>query len=487
MRRGKGVLVVKRYPIWVAVGLVLLLLTACQGTDSRDSLNARGALSSIDLEAYAIAMPSGVPSRGQFMDGLKTDGSKVYEVPNIPMPGYMKPFKDPTFGTIITRIGGTFQTKFELAGGVEGAWGKDVRHHYMEVQPWSSDNSLIELQNAGMPTKVYLNGESYEPVYGPCPNYQVFDDRWHPSKDHPHERINVKESTLSWFDVTTCTETKRIHLPFRADYIGGGKGGNPTQDGRYVALLDKQKTNIYLVDMERNTVGPPHEIEPCPMEKCNVSFASLSPTGRYLLVHYGGVDGNRIYDVNMEELTVKLRPLPADSPGCQERKTADGYAMDVANLAFVVNSFDNNEEVIVGERRTWCNTAYGKPLGSVVMVRLKDNKVTSLTDSDNEAEAIQMSGQAYEQPGWVYATFQPAAGKPFDSEIVAIKLDGSGEVERLAHTHSNGRPYRNQPQAVPSRDGTRVLFASAWNDHCARGCGKPDNPKAYIVDIRPKH
>jgi hypothetical protein len=418
------------------------------------------------------------------MESLRTDGSQVYEIPNIPIPSYLKPFKDPTFGTIITRIGGTFQTKFSLAGGMEGAWGKDVRHHYTEVQPWSSDNSLIEIQNAGIPGKVYLNGETYEPVYGPCPNYQVYDDRWHPAKDHPHERINVKGSTLSWFDVTTCTETKRIPLPFRAEYIGGGKG-NPTLDGKYVALMDEAKKKVYLVDMERNQVGQPHLIESCPMEKCNISYVTLSPTGNYLLVHYSGVDGNRVYDVNLPSLSIALRSLPDDSPVCQERKPAGGFVLDAANPAFLINPFDSNEEVIVGLRKNGCSQAYGQPLSSVVMIRLKDNHVTSLTDPTNEADAMQMSGQAYERPGWVYVTYQTAAGKRFDGEIVAIKLDGSGEVERLAHTHSNGRPYRNQPQAVPSRDGTRILFASAWNEHCSRGCGKPDNPKAYIVDIRP--
>src|SRR5436309_12921371 len=88
-------------------------------------------------------------------------------------------------------------------------WGSDARHHYSNDQPWSADGTLVALQNNGSPGYVFLDGETYQPVRGPCPNYDYYDDRWHPSLAHAHERITVNRTgTLSWSDVVTCTATR---------------------------------------------------------------------------------------------------------------------------------------------------------------------------------------------------------------------------------------------------------------------------------------
>src|SRR5439155_453127 len=68
------------------------------------------------------------------------------------------------------------------------------------------------------------------------------------------------------------------------------------------------------------------------------------------------------------------------------------------------------------------------------------------------------------RPGWVYVAYWPSPGKRFSDELVAVKLDGSGSVERYAHTHSdsNAGGYRAEPHGVPARDGRRILWASNW-------------------------
>ena len=44
-----------------------------------------------------------------------------------------------------------------------------------------------------------------------------------------------------------------------------------------------------------------------------------------------------------------------------------------------------------------------------------------------------------------------------------MKTDGSGTVEVFAFSHhTNVGTYAMQPQAVPSPDGKRVMFASEW-------------------------
>ena len=89
------------------------------------------------------------------------------------------------------------------------------------------------------------------------------------------------------------------------------------------------------------------------------------------------------------------------------------------------------------------------------------------------------------RPGWFYVTYgrgQP--GMRFNAEIVAVKLDGSGTVERFGHYHSTASTYRAQAQAVPSPDGRRVLFASDWAEDCGDGCGSKSAFQDYIYDAR---
>jgi hypothetical protein len=119
------------------------------------------------------------------------------------------------------------------------------------------------------------------------------------------------------------------------------------------------------------------------------------------------------------------------------------------------------------------------------MVRLKDNAVTTLTDPNNEAYSYHVSTRNYDRPGWAYVGYYPQSGKRFNDEIIAVKLDGSKTVERLAHQHSNSSNcYRCEPHAVPSRDGRRVLWASNWILNCGSKCGSSSEIDAYVVDTR---
>jgi hypothetical protein len=121
-------------------------------------------------------------------------------------------------------------------------------------------------------------------------------------------------------------------------------------------------------------------------------------------------------------------------------------------------------------------------MAGVVMVRLRDGFVTMLTDPANEAFPHHLSTRNLDRPGWVYASYYPAAGQRFSDEVVAIKLDGSLAVERLAHIHSSiSGCYRCEPHAVPSRDGQRVIFASNWAAFCSSGCGTSSDIKDYVV------
>jgi len=151
-----------------------------------------------------------------------------------------------------------------------------------------------------------------------------------------------------------------------------------------------------------------------------------------------------------------------------------------------LNPFDNNEDVIIGQAHDWCPLVVnGVRLGSVVMVRLRDNRITTLTMPDDEAYAHHISTRNYDRPGWAYVSYWHGTDLRFGNEIIAVKMDGSGSVERLAHTHSNpDKPYcyRCEVHVSPSRDGRQVLFASSWSINCGSNCGSQSNPQDYVID-----
>src|SRR4029077_20355409 len=122
-------------------------------------------------------------------------------------------------------------------------------------------------------------------------------------------------------------------------------------------------------------------------------------------------------------------------------------------------------------------------VGGVMMVRLSDGAITALTNPANEAYPYHISTRNYDRPGWVYVSYWPDPGRRFSDEIIAVRLDG-GAVERYAHTRTEtSGGYRCEAHAVPSRDGTRVVWASTWGVKPRQGA-VPPLVQAYVVDAR---
>ena len=70
-------------------------------------------------------------------------------------------------------------------------------------------------------------------------------------------------------------------------------------------------------------------------------------------------------------------------------------------------------------------------------------------------------------PGWALISTQGPDGKypNHDFEIFWVKLDGSGDVRRVAHHHSSRKVggYFAEQHAVTNRDGSKIIFTSNWD------------------------
>jgi hypothetical protein len=423
---------------------------------------------------------------------MVTDSSRVFTVPGVVKPPYIVPFVDPVFGTRVTRIANDPGTS---TAPVVGTWGSDARHHYSKTQPWSSDNSIIMIENraGGSPSMLLLDGDTYLPRVPTCSGYSPNDYRWHPSPSHPHEQMNVTGSELMWYDVVTCTKTRTWTLPFSVSGFGSGEG-NPSNDGRYAALASA--TQLFVVDMDpqapfapypNKRIGPAVDIASCGLSGgCSVDWVSISASGKYAVVSYNG-DYPRVFDVNPTTLALTPHPMLSSSPRCNGGSAAQGYIYDLGHADVATNPFDNDEDVLIGQEHCGNSGSVigGQLVGGIVMVRLRDGAITSLTDPTNEAYPHHVSTRSLDRPGWAYIGYYPQAGQRFTDEVIAVKMDGSKATQRFAHKHSAfSGCYRCESHPVPSRDGRRVIFTSNWVDNCGGLCGTSSVVQDYVIDAR---
>lgn len=439
------------------------------------------------VDAFSIAAPPDTST-------LVTDPSLVFSEPNVPRPSYLSPITDPTFHTQVTRIANDigFSTS-----PVSGTWGSDARHVYSKQQPWNSDGTLIVIENrsGGSPSPLFLDGTTYRPRFGPCANDPLYDYRWHPSPAHANEMVNVNASgnELMWFDVVNCTKTRSWTLPITSDYGIGSGEGNPSNDGRFVAVASA--TQMVIVDMDpqppfapypNKRIGPVRDITDCGLSDCSIDWVSVAASGKYAVVSYNG-DYPRAFNIDSLTLTLTPRIYPGSTPECLGHDPANGFILDLGHADFAQNPFDSGEDVLIGQRSSGCpSTINGVPMAGVVMVRLRDGFVTMLTNPSNEAFPHHISTRNLDRPGWAYVSYYPSPGQRFNDEIIAVKMDGSGAVERLTHLHSRiSGCYRCEPHAVPSRDGQRVIFAGNWATYCGTGCGAATDIKEYVVGMQP--
>lgn len=438
---------------------------------------------------------------------MVTDSAAVFPTPSLADPLYQHTIVEPTFGTLLTRVAGDAGAP---VGPLGASWGAVARHVYSKQQPWNSTGTLLSLSNSTpWLSSVLLDGNTYQPLFGPCANYDHWDARWHPKWVHSREQINVNRAgtELMWFDVVNCVKTRTWTLPIVADYGIGSGEGNVSNSGRFVAIANQRQ--MVVVDMDPlpptappypyRRFGPVYTFAACSLDVAQpaagvIDNVSISPSGHYIDVKYGGLpelgaagcdtlcDLHRIFEVD-SSLAIRPHNMADGSLRCGSfAARPNGWIFPLKHADLAIDPYDNNEEVLIGGR-----ACPGSTLGHVVKVRLRDGNVTSLTDPHNEPAYSHGSARNVLRNGWFYVTYSRDsvyAGYRFQGEVVAVKTDGSGEVQRFAHYHSTQSTYHAEAQAVPSPDGRRVVFASDWCDHATGGPCSLSSARAYVIDAR---
>ncbi len=389
-------------------------------------------------------------------------------MPDLPKPLAGSPIKDPVFGTTLLRI--TDAAAAALPG---------LCPQYSKRQAWNVDESLLLLSTGDSTLRLY-DGTTYE-LKRDIGSVQSEDVFWHPTATNLV--LYNPQNSLYAHDVLTDEETLVCAMTnfYFADAAGEG---NLSRDGRYYAVYgrdyDETSGDVIPRAVVVMDLATQREIARLllPTNLEDFDWVSISPLGNYVVIDYatevtGPFEGVEVYD---RSLTNRLWQKPLGS----------GHS-DVGVDA-------NGDEVLVkGIYDDVSNTTLVKKF------RLSDGQETLLLGSMDWSFFNHISCRNEQRSEWCFVSTYDGVGRladstaswlPFEDEIFAVKLDGSQQVQRLAHHHSrrfspttpdsDTSVYWAEPHATVSRKGDRILFGSNWR----QGVEVVTNVDAYICDFR---
>lgn len=379
----------------------------------------------------AAVLSAAAAYSGHARDNVKT--ARVIATPAIPQPAYLEPAVDPVFQTAFTRVTDPGRGRAGLV--CDRAY---CTHRYSSAQAWNADQSLLLIAN-GCNGMCFLDGQTYEPLFRrPMPAAC----EWHPAD--PLLMICVhRNRVLTWAPRSNRVVSvwqSNTHFAFE---FGPGKG-NPSNDGGRIAVRARNQAGdrvAFAYDIFAKLKFPDIELAELSGEN---SFVSISPSGRYIFVFQkpvAGVQQAYVFTVGGEQ----IQHWPEHHRPGHGDMTIDA----------------DGDDVYVGVSKADPDKYH------IIKRRLKDGQVTVLAPY---GDGNHVSARNTKRLGWVFVSYSSHYSEvlahpdwaPFYREVVALRIDGSGEVRRIAQTRNADHNYWSETHASPSPDGTQVIWSSNW-------------------------
>ena len=356
-----------------------------------------------------------------------------YITPKNEPTSYLKPFKDSIFGTIITRVGD--QTAFNSTG-------SHVGHNYASNAVWNVDGTLLKLNIS--PARI-LNDSDYSVAYIRDIPYEA---RW--SNTNPNLIYGITNGNQFIVqDVTINTNTVLRAFDNYSNLTIGDGEGNLDRNDAYVCFIgtkDKDK-DIIVYSIKTDSIIA---VKSLGTQFANLGSAQVSPLGNYIIMAWntngsGNQQGFKAYDLNLKN----------------ERHLYD------ETQHFDLGIDINGDEVIVafGDKNTWKTKHY------IIMVRIKDAFAQPLFKDEEPGQTGIWGGHIscrnIKRDGWAYISEGRASDDVAANELLAIKLDYTGDnlIERYGKHNSNRMiGYNHQARASINPNGTKICFDSNWYD-----------------------
>lgn len=379
--------------------------------------------------------------------GLLSDTGK-HTPPGASNPALHSAYVDATFGTTIHRV-----TANSQISGVSR-----VRHYYSKQNPFNADGSYAMFVASNGTYWVYdaatfepiLNASEYPHVSSSEPEIQ-----WHPT--NPDQFYYLEGTEFSRFEISSITTTVLHDFADEGfSSVAGRLEGNMDKSGRYYAMIGESGSNshAFVYDVQNDQLSQRININD--IEDEGIDWISISQNGNFVVIM--GHDYSYVYDHNMN---YKGR-LPEGSYG----------HADLCSLANgrEVMVYDGADHVVASDGDRWINMAYLDTVtgdgGGTVDPLIKIGWSTT----------PHVSCRNTEFPGWALISTQGNGSNNYDKEIFWAKLDGSGEVRRVAHHYSNRESggYFAEQHAVTNKHGTKIIFASNYGSGAI---------SSYLIDL----
>jgi hypothetical protein len=346
-----------------------------------------------------------------------------------PPPMFLLPIKDAAFGTTVRRI-------TDPAQGENTRW---IRHYYSKADPFNADEALAVLFGSNGSVLLY-DTTDWRPVRTLQIRLSEPEVHWDPRhRNHLYYFDFLKGSEgprgLYRYDVAT-DRSELVHSFDEYASVSAKLEGNPDRQGRFFAMVGRKGAQMeaFVYDLWNDRIG-----RRLPVTESDIAdWISVSPSGK--LVVMMGRQRSSVFDLQLN----RLRDLPKGSFGHGDMcLRADGSEVLVYDGAD--HQLDNNRNINMADLAT----------GAVSkLVRI------------GWGTTPHVSCRNLDLPGWALVSTQGPDGKypNLDFQIFWVRLDGSGEVRRLAyHWSKRGEDgYFAEQHAVPSRNGSKVIFSSNW-------------------------
>ncbi|WLB51230.1 hypothetical protein AB7008_19580 [Bradyrhizobium sp. 521_C7_N1_3] len=358
--------------------------------------------------------------------------TKLSTASSMNLPDYLVPVTDPDTGATIVRI----TTPGPLGNGLacQRAY---CTHRYSSAQAWNADQTLLLIAN-GCNGLCFLDGRTYVPLF----RRQREDEcEWHPRD--PERMICVIGRKISlWTPRTNAEEIMLMAEGYRGLQFGPGKG-NPSQDGRRIAVRGTRADGVvvaFAFDLVSRQKFPDIEVGKLPGRDGSCEISAL---GSY-------VSCSRWVDGKAEAFIYTVAGDLVQSWTEHHRPSHGDMAVDA-----------DGREIYVGISKS------DPDVYQVIKRRLDDGVVTALAP---RGEASHASTRAIHWPGWVILSYggdpaeiaQLPKFAPFAREVIALRIDGSGEFRRIAYTRNVPHDYWSETHGSPSPDGSQVIWSSNW-------------------------
>jgi hypothetical protein len=385
----------------------------------------------------------------------------------------LSPIAEPNgYGTKLTRIAD--QTAF-------GQSGNNIRHHYAKNQPWNSDSTRAMLTGSGDPL---LDGNDYS-IVRTNNTFTPSFTRWSSVDPNTLYKIDGVAGVGDFRKITinpnntTQTYTILETFPTYKSMTLGPSEGNLSIGDKYVAIAAQKVSGspngdadlwIIVYDIHNDLIK---SVTPFYNKWAHLDWVSMSQSGNYVVFNWkvatsvstAGAEVFTLPSVNGNPLNFHLL-LTAQKPHADLGYDAAG------NEVYVAAEFDPAFSATVAV------STYRLDTGA---------RTTQLAPGGGGSpfRPHHVSCRNYKRPGWAYLTLQannttpPLNPAQTMKEVLALKLDGSGTVQRFAWTFNNyiTGHYRSECQAVPNPDGTKIMFASNWS-----GTSTSDVVYAYVAE-----